>query len=112
MTSYIFLANMEIRRYAVGGELGVLSGVFYRRNNRHRRLIGGYEMRIEDTAGNVTYTIPYCECGLTGGCEKCQPMKLAMQHRIFDGEMFVFPEPHEERFLAPDLVEFYRKKGY
>lgn len=68
-------------------------------------------MRIEDTAGNATYTIPNCDCGLTGGCDKCQPIKLAMQHRIFGGEMFIFPEPYEEKFLDENLKEFYRKKG-
>ncbi len=33
-------------------------------------------MRIEDTAGNVTYTFSNCDCGLTGGCEKCQPLYI------------------------------------
>jgi len=27
-------------------------------------------------------------------------------------EDYIFPETREELFLAPDLVEFYRKKGY
>lgn len=64
--------------------------------------------RIEDTAGNVTYTIPNCDCGLTGGCEKCQPICIPKYNRI----EYIFPEPHEEKFLDPKLVEFYRKKGY
>ena len=55
-------------------------------------------MRIEDTSGKVTYLITNCDCGLTGGCDKCQPI--------------YFPETHEEDFLAPDLEEYYRKKGY
>jgi len=67
-------------------------------------------MRSEDTAGNTTYTIPYCDCGLTGGCNKCQPIKLAMQFRIFGGEAIIFPEPHEEKFMDENLREFYRKK--
>jgi len=33
-------------------------------------------MRIEDTGGNVTYTIDDCDCGLTGGCNKCQPLHI------------------------------------
>ncbi len=32
--------------------------------------------RIEDTGGNVTYTIDDCDCGLTGGCWKCQPVHI------------------------------------
>jgi len=38
--------------------------------------------RIEDTAGNVTYTIPNCDCGLTGGCEKCKPLIMRKQELI------------------------------
>lgn len=63
--------------------------------------------RIEDTAGNVTYTIPNCDCGLTGGCEKCQPIYTPKHSEI----EYVFPEPHEERFMDENLKEFYRKKG-
>ena len=29
-------------------------------------------MRIEDTAGNVYIKPGNCDCGSTGGCEKCQ----------------------------------------
>lgn len=64
--------------------------------------------RIETTGGDVYYTIPYCDCGLTGGCEKCQPIYIP-KHKSVE---YIFPEPHEERFLAPSLEEFYKKKGY
>lgn len=64
--------------------------------------------RIEDTAGNVTYTIPDCDCGLTGGCEKCQPIHISR----YGCRDYIFPETHEERFLDPNLIEFYKKKGY
>ena len=42
--------------------------------------------RIEDTAGNVTYTTPNCDCGSTGGCEKCKPFILPKQ---VDTESFI-----------------------
>lgn len=64
--------------------------------------------KIEDTVGNVTYTIPNCDCGLTGGCDKCQPLCIP---RHSDVE-YIFLETHEERFLSPDLERFYKKKGY
>jgi len=28
------------------------------------------------TGGDIIITIPNCDCGLTGGCEKCQPRIL------------------------------------
>ena len=67
-------------------------------------------MTQEDTAGNATYTIPSCDCGLTGGCEKCQPMPTP-KHRYEEVE-YVFPETREERFIDEDLRKFYEKKGY
>ncbi len=42
--------------------------------------------RIEDTGGNITYTIDDCDCGLTGGCWKCQPIHIR-------------PYPYENRFM-------------
>jgi len=38
--------------------------------------------RIEDTCGNVTYTIPNCDCGLTGGCDKCQSIFIPKETEI------------------------------
>ncbi len=64
-------------------------------------------MKFEDTAGNVTYTIPNCACGLTGGCEYCQPIHISR----YGCRDYIFLETHEERFLGPQLKEFYRKKG-
>ena len=63
--------------------------------------------RIEDTVGNVTYTIPNCDCGLTGGCEKCQPINISR----YGCRDYIFPEPREEHFMDENLKEFYRKKG-
>lgn len=60
--------------------------------------------RIETTGGDVYYTIPNCDCGLTGGCEKCQPLK------VFKEKESIYPCTREGEFLAPDLVEFYRKR--
>ena len=80
--------------------------------------------RYETTGGDVYYTIPYCDCGLTGGCNKCQPLHISAMppytnykpNPSFDGEQFyqrdIDPKTHEERFLDDDLREFYRKKGY
>ncbi len=56
--------------------------------------------RIEDTAGNVTYTIPNCDCGLTGGCWKCQPLHIPF-----------IVTPYKIDFMDNNLREFYRKKG-
>ncbi len=36
-------------------------------------------MKIEDTAGNITYWNPNCDCGLTGGCNKCRPFTESIQ---------------------------------
>ena len=52
-----------------------------------------------DTAGNMTIGFAQCDCGLTGGCEKCRPFTIPK-------------EIHEEKFLDPNLKEFYRKRGY
>lgn len=52
--------------------------------------------RIEDTAGNVTYTIPNCDCGLTGGCEKCRPIHIPKHKSV----RYIYPEPYEERFTS------------
>ena len=65
-------------------------------------------MRIEDTAGNVAYIIPYCDCGLTGGCEKCQPLHMPEYNAI----EYVFPEEPKNIPLGPALERFYKKKGY
>ena len=56
--------------------------------------------RIEDTGGIVTYTIPNCDCGLTGGCWMCQPL-----HVPFIGT------PYKIDFMGNNLREFYRKSG-
>ena len=58
---------------------------------------------VEDTGGNVTYAIPYCECGLTGGCDRCQPSGCRDN---------IFSELDEDRFMDEGLKEFYRKRGY
>jgi hypothetical protein len=31
----------------------------------------------ETTGGDMVITIPNCDCGLTGGCEKCYPITVA-----------------------------------
>lgn len=51
--------------------------------------------RIEDTAGNVTYTIPNCDCGLTGGCWKCQPIHIPFN-----------AIPYKIDFMDNNLVKF------
>ena len=32
--------------------------------------------RYETTGGDIIITIPNCDCGSTGGCDKCQPIVL------------------------------------
>ena len=46
-----------------------------------------------------------CDCGLTGGCEKCQP-------HIKPSPKYVEVNFDIEEPLSPDLKEFYRRKGY
>ncbi len=58
--------------------------------------------RIEDTGGNITYTIDNCDCGLTGGCWKCQPIHISG----YGSRDYLSPE-----FMDENLREFYRKKG-
>ena len=33
--------------------------------------------RIETTGGDVIITGGQCDCGLTGGCEKCKPIIIS-----------------------------------
>ena len=72
-----------------------------------------------------------CDCGSTGGCEKCQPFvytpemqrediklaELGMKEYYeglewIDKNEFIIPTAREERFLDKELKEFYKKKGY
>lgn len=39
-------------------------------------------MQYETTGGDIIITIPNCDCGLTGGCEKCQPIILQKTPKI------------------------------
>ncbi len=70
-----------------------------------------------DTAGNPINELPgFCDCGLTGGCSKCNPFKEFWEEDIKMAEMGMDEYNEiilrEEQFLNPDLKEFYRKKGY
>ena len=38
--------------------------------------------RIETTNGDVIITIDQCECGLTGGCDKCKPIIIPKQCQL------------------------------
>lgn len=71
--------------------------------------------RIEDTGGNVTYTIDNCDCGLTGGCARCQPIVLKRPPPTSFPSVRFYPdvvyEMHEERFMDENLKAFYRKRG-
>jgi len=59
-------------------------------------------MRIEDTVGSVTYTIPCCDCGLTSGCDKCQPIHISNTPTVEYHPVEYHPSP---RF---DPAKFYR----
>jgi len=68
--------------------------------------------RIETTGGDVYYTIPNCDCGLTGGCSKCQDIPRSR----YTG--YECPDPtdwrkeiDESKFRDPKLEAFLRKKG-
>ncbi len=52
---------------------------------------------IITTGGDREYPIPYCDCGLTGGCKECQPAWN--------------PKYARSGFLDDNLREFYRKRG-
>jgi len=83
---------------------------------RNEGLIQGVSMaRIETTGGDVYYTIPNCDCGLTGGCSKCQPgYRIVLENRYTKYEC---PDPtdwkeiDESKFRDPKLEAFLRKKG-
>ena len=60
-------------------------------------------MQYETTGGDIIITIPNCDCGLTGGCEKCQPIIISknptiitflsqplpqVKMRVIDNELF------------------------
>ena len=38
--------------------------------------------RIESTGGDVCITVDNCDCGLTGGCEKCQPIHFSTTENV------------------------------
>ena len=73
-------------------------------------------MKTETTGGDVYYTIPNCDCGLTGGCPKCQNVPRSRYTE------YAPPEPttsstfwidiDESKFRDPKLEAFLRKKGY
>lgn len=55
-----------------------------------------------------------CDCGSTGGCERCRPLGMAVDQRIVitEEKEYIFPETREEQFIDEDLRKFYEKKGY
>ena len=62
-------------------------------------------MRIEDTAGNIYIRPENCDCGLTGGCEKCRgiylPKSNNYDNRLTPAPSFTY---HYNPFLL-DLTE-------
>ena len=77
---------------------------------RNEGLIQGVSMaRIETTGGDVYYTIPNCDCGLTGGCSKCQPGYRIVLEKCPDPTDW--KEIDESKFRDPKLEAFLRKKG-
>lgn len=66
--------------------------------------------RIETTGGDVYYTIPNCDCDLTGGCEKCQPFILPL---TIDAESFLplFNEQWKQQRLQEIRKESHRRYG-
>ena len=43
-------------------------------------------MEIVDTGGRISYLINNCDCGSTGGCDKCRPKYAFPEIR------YIFPE--------------------
>jgi hypothetical protein len=76
-----------------------------------------------DTAGNPIFEPPRCDCGLTGGCEKCRPKifgkkdewwlipnRDGTRHPVFDEERFI---PIEENAIDKETErKFYEKVAY
>lgn len=58
-------------------------------------------MRIEDTAGNVYIKPGNCDCGLTGGCEKCKGIFIPKHPSII---VTAIKPSHYEEYV------FYRKR--
>lgn len=48
-------------------------------------------MQYETTGGDIILTIPNCDCGLTGGCEKCQPIVLRKNPTMFKFDPHILP---------------------
>lgn len=40
-------------------------------------------MQYSTTGGALILTSPNCDCGLTGGCEKCRPFILTEEPVVF-----------------------------
>ncbi len=78
----------------------------------------------------ITY-FTNCDCGLTGGCNKCYSFVYTPEMQQEDIELaeldmkeyyeglesvdkneFIIPEAKEEKFMDEDLRKFYKKKGY
>jgi len=65
-------------------------------------------MRIEDTAGNIYIKPGNCDCGLTGGCEKCRGVFIPKYSEYYSPQYYT-PNPkidyHEwmfEQVRCPD----------
>lgn len=41
---------------------------------------------MKDTVGNEIWVPPSCDCGLTGGCEKCKPAHFETKPIIVEPE--------------------------
>jgi hypothetical protein len=69
-------------------------------------------MKIEDTGGNITYWIPNCGCGLTGGCEKCQPITIfKYPTKVVTPQSFPLPQSNlrDNSQIHERLQEIHRK---
>ena len=58
-------------------------------------------MRIEDTAGNVYIKPENCDCGLTGGCDKCRGYRYNSNNRFYPSipEYYYFPQYYPVRYV-------------
>ena len=69
----------------------------------------------------IIYFYDNCGCGLTGGCEKCKPFIYTPEMQQEDIQMAeegieeyykIISEEDIKIPLSPDLIEFYKKRGY
>lgn len=61
---------------------------------------------MKDTSGNQMFRYIPCDCGITGGCEKCRPVQ-----QIYDGiikNIKTYQEIRDEKIKDDDIKNLHK----